>query len=355
MISKKDVINCFFKLALISIKNEKGVPNFNIVFNSNINDLISDMNIDTSYINISKNSDEMLPTMYIEDSNLFFDYLTNIINSLIELRYFYTPIVKESVLCYQVLTRIWMRMDNNDFNDVISFLQKQLDFIRDDTFLGYRYPRKVDEFNGCDVICENHSNTTWDETDSSLYFFINDKEATHSLSSVYYGIRYENNEKVCYIYAVQNKNSDINKKVQRELYHLNKGIDNPNVHPNQVYTLILFINECIKNGITKIKVPKIQVLNHRFHDILSEHYKKTFQEKWTVNNIQKASEDNLIWLEFQEDLNWYHHIVDSSSKIDYLKRNKLFNLIERMKYHFDNIEFIYEDDNIKEYKLRRNI
>ena len=37
MISKKEVINCFFYQALISIKNEKEVPNFNIVFNSNIN------------------------------------------------------------------------------------------------------------------------------------------------------------------------------------------------------------------------------------------------------------------------------------------------------------------------------
>lgn len=88
MISKKEVINCFFYQALISIKNEKEVPNFNIVFNSNINDLISGMNIDTSYIDISKNSDKAFPTMYIEDSNLFFDYLTNIINSLIELRHF---------------------------------------------------------------------------------------------------------------------------------------------------------------------------------------------------------------------------------------------------------------------------
>ena len=84
-------------------------------------------------------------------------------------------------------------------------------------------------------------------------------------------------------------------------------------------------------------------------------WKKTFQEKWTYDNIQKASENNLLWLDFQEDINWYHNIVDSSSKIDYLKRDKLFNLVERMKYHFDNIEFIYEDDNIKEYSLRRNI
>lgn len=77
-----------------------------LFFNSNINDLISGMNIDTSYIDISKNSDKAFPTMYIEDSNLFFDYLTNIINSLIELRHFYSTSFDNLSLCYQVLTRI---------------------------------------------------------------------------------------------------------------------------------------------------------------------------------------------------------------------------------------------------------
>ncbi len=351
MISKKEVIKCFFNNTIKEIKEEKDVPNFNIVFMDDISPFIKDIDVDTSYLNIANNSDKSLPTMYIENSDVFFCYLTLIINSLIELRFFYTTSVNKSILCHQVLTRIWMRMDYNDFNDVISFLEKQLDFIRDDTFLGYRYAREIDKFYDRSVMCENQSNTTYDETDSSLTFYISDDESIHSLSHVDYGIRYENGEKVCYIYAVQNKGGEINKKIQRKLYHLNKGIDNPNVHPNQVYTLILFINECIKNGITKIKVPKIQVLNHRFHEILSEQYKKTFQEKWTVNNIKKASQDNLLWLEFKEDISWYRHIVDSSSKIDKLKQDKLFDLVKRMLAYFDNMTLI-SDDDIMIYKLK---
>ena len=351
MLSKKEVIKCFFSKSIKEIKEEKDVPNFNIVFMDDISLFINDIGINTSYLNISNNSDKMLPTIYIENSDVFFDYLTLIINSLIELRCFYTNSINVNILCNQVLTRIWMRMDNNDFNDVISFLEKQLDFIQDDTFLGYRYARKIDEFEGKSVICENQCNTTFDETDSSLTFYILDNECIHNLSNVHYGIREENNEKVCYIYAVQNKGGEINKKIQRKLYHLNKGIDNPNVHPNQVYTLILFINECIKNGITKIKVPKIQVLNHRFHEILSEQYKKTFQEKWTINNIKKASHDSLLWLEFKEDISWYRHVVDSSSKIDKLKQDKLFNLIKRMLVYFDNMALI-NDDDIMIYKLK---
>ena len=351
MISKNEVINCFFNSAIKDIKNEIEIPNFNIVFNDDINELINNKDYDTSYINIFKNSDKSLPTMYIEDSNLFFEYLTQIINSLIELRCFYGIHMNNSLLVYQVLTRIWLRMDNNDFNDVISFLQKQLDFICDDTFLGYRYPKEITTFNKRKVICENHNNTTYDETDSSLTFYINDVNGNHDLSHVLYGIRYENNEKVCYIYAVQNKCGDINKKIQRELYHLNKGIDNPNVHPNQVYTLILFLNLCIENNITKIKVPKIQVLNHRFHDILSESYKKTFQEKWTVEKIKKASQNDFLMIEFREDIAWYRHIVDSTSKIDMLKQDKLFNLVNRMLVYFSDMSLI-SDEDILVYKLK---
>ncbi len=351
MISKSEVINYFFNYSLKEIKEEKDVPNFNIVFKHDLNNLIKDMNIDTSYINIAYNSDKSLPFLYIENSSLFFDYLTLIINSLIEFRYYYTSYINKELLCKQLLSRIWMRMDYNDFNDVISFLEKQLDFLKDDTFLEYRFAKEIDKFNERSVICENQCNTTYDETDSSLTFYIIDKENIHNLSNVHYGIRYEYNEKVCYIYAVQNKGREINKKIQRELYHLNKGIQFPNVHPNQVYTLILFINECIKKGITKIKVPKIQVLNHNFHEILSKNYKITFHEKWTTNNINKASKDNLLWLEFREDISWYHHIVDSAFKIDELKQDKLFNLVNRMLIYFDNMSLI-SDDDIMVYKLK---
>ena len=208
----------------------------------------------------------------------------------------------------------------------------------------------INSFHNKEVYAYNKINRTWDEADNSMSFFIKG-EPNHELSDVFYGIRHENDEKVCYIYAVQNKSRKINKKIQRKLYHLNKGIDNPNVHPNQVYTLILFINECIKNGITKIKVPKIQVLNHRFHEILSEQYKKTFHEKWTINNIKEASHDNLLWLEFEEDISWYRHIVDSSSKIDKLKQDKLFDLVKRMLAYFDDMTLI-SDDDIMIYRLK---
>lgn len=352
MINKKEVIKCFFNNAIKEIKEEKEVPNFNIVFMDDINSFIKDMDIDTSYLNITNNSDETLPTMYIENCDVFFDYLTKIINSLIELREEYFEEVNPYSLTKSLLKRIWLRMNNNDFQDVISFLQQQYMFIKDRTFIEYKSLKMINSFHNKEVYAYNKINRTWDEADNSMSFFIKG-EPNHELSDVFYGIRHENDEKVCYIYAVQNKSRKINKKIQRKLYHLNKGIDNPNVHPNQVYTLILFINECIKNGITKIKVPKIQVLNHRYHEILSKKCEREFKNKWNYTSIIETFENPIKKRQYESDKELYSHFVDMENKIDQLKRNKLFLLVDRMKYYFDNIEFIFEDDNIKEYELRR--
>ncbi len=337
-----EVMNLFDEVLPI-IKSEIEVPSFNIVFN----------NIDKTYNNLSKNEiDETKQTIYVADTTMFFDYLTKIINSLIELREEYFEEVNPYSLTKSLLKRIWLRMNNNDFNDIISFLQQQLMFIEDRTFIEYKSLKMINSFYNREVYAYNKINRTWDETDNSMSFYIKG-EPNHELSDVFYGIRHENDEKVCYIYAVQNKSRKINKKIQRKLYHLNKGIDNPNVHPNQVYTLILFINECIKNGVTKIKIPKVQVLNHRYHEILSKKCEKDFKNKWNYVRILETFENPIKKRQYENDKKLYSHFVDMENKIDQLKRNKLFLLVDRMKYYFDNIEFIFEDDNIKEYELRR--
>ena len=342
-VNKNEIMKLFNEVLPI-INSEIEVPSFNIVFND----------IDSTFNNLSRNiiDDNNKKTIYVYDTKIFFEYLTQIINSLIELRENHFEEDNPYTLSISVLKRIWMRMDNNDFNNVISFLHKQLDFIKDETFNNYISPKSIDLFNDYEVYAYNKMNRTWDETDSSMSFYIKGAP-NHDLSDIFYGIRCENNEKVCYIYAIQNKGKSINKKIQRELYHLNKGVTNPNVHPNQVYTLILFINMCIKNNITKIKIPKIQVLNHRYHEILSSKCKKDFENKWNYNTILETFENPIKKRQYEYDKKLYSHFVNSENKIDYLKRDKLFSLIERMKYYFDNIEFIDESEDIKEYKLRR--
>ncbi len=341
-VTKNEVIDLFNEVLLI-IKSEIEVPSFNIVFN----------NINKSYSNLSKNEiDESKKTIYVYDTDTFFEYLTLIINSLIKLREEYNEKINVHSITVSVLKRIWLRMNNNDFDDVLSFLHQQLIFLNDRTFNAYKTPVLINHFNNNEIYAYNKLNRTWDETDTSMSFYIKGNP-NHELSDVFYGIVDENDEKICYIYAVQNKAKITNKKIERSLYCLNKGIESFNVHPNQVYTLILFINECIKNGITKIKVPKIQVLNHRYHELLSKKCKRNFTNKWSYVSILETFDNPIKRNQYELDKKLYSHFVDMENKIDYLKRDKLFNLVDMMKYYFDNIEFIFEDDNIKEYVLRR--
>ena len=116
---------------------------------------------------------------------------------------------------------------------------------------------------------------------------------------------------------------------------------------------ILLLNTSLIDLIKKIKVPKIQVLNHRYHEILSKKCEREFKNKWNYTSIIETFENPIKKRQYESDKELYSHFVDMENKIDQLKRNKLFLLVDRMKYYFDNIEFIFEDDNIKEYELRR--
>ena len=81
------------------------------------------------------------------------------------------------------------------------------------------------------------------------------------------------------------------------------------------------------------------------------HFNTEEEAEKAINKIKEASHDNLIWLEFEEDISWYRHIVDSSSKIDKLKQDKLFDLVKRMLAYFDDMTLI-SDDDIMIYRLK---
>ena len=80
-----------------------------------------------------------------------------------------------------------------------------------------------------------------------------DDETSHNLSSVRYGLREEDGKRVCYIYALQNNIHPYaltNRRIQRKIFEMFKN--NYDVHPNQVYTMYLFLKE-LKNIINYYK------------------------------------------------------------------------------------------------------
>lgn len=376
MIDFKELIELFILRTLPSIKSEKEIPNINFIFDNNSIELFNYVmehpfrkkdvwteDITSKDLEITKEINNMNPnsnTIIIDDGVSFFDYLTSIVNEHLKLfkEYEYTLMIRSTTM--SLLTRIWLRMDDNDFNDVISFLKKELDFYKDRTLDKYRTEIYISSYEGIDSYAECNINESWDETTRSMNFRLENSGESHTISRVLYDIRSENGIKVCYIYGVQNNLFNItNKRIERKLYKLNKGIDNPKVHPNQLYSLILFLEILKKEGITTIKVPKNQTLSYGYHKILSNNEKSNFKAKWPTKKVRKIyssdDEDSINKRhEYELDKEWFKHIVGKENTIERLKTDKLFELLRRLCLYDPSFEFVGispNNDEILVYKL----
>lgn len=378
MIDFKELIELFILRTLPSIKSEKEIPNINFIFDNNSIELFNYVmehpfrkkdvwteDITSKDLEITKEINNMNPnsnTIIIDDGVSFFDYLTSIVNEHLKLfkEYEYTLMIRSTTM--SLLTRIWLRMDDNDFNDAISFLKKELDFYKDRTLDKYRTEIYISSYEEIDSYAECNINESWDETTRSMNFRLENSGESHTISRVLYDIRSENGIKVCYIYGVQNNLFNItNKRIERKLYKLNKGIDNPKVHPNQLYSLILFLEILKKEGITTIKVPKNQTLSYGYHKILSNNERSNFKAKWPAKKVRKIyssdDEDSINKRhEYELDKEWFKHIVGKENTIERLKTDKLFELLRRLCLYDPSFEFVGispNNDEILVYKLRK--
>lgn len=353
----KEIIELFVYRTIKEIKSESEVPKVNFLFDEK--DLywfehVKDYPFkkegywtpdikeeDIKKVTPEENQDKSCPTIVVKDALAFFDTLTKIVNSYVHLSAVYGIKQDARALAICMMRRIWLRMGDKDFNHVEEFLQKQLQFIENEKFDENRFKSKVREFNQYAIFIGTGLNATYDETTRNMHFTITDKEKeNYDLPYIYYEV---DKDDICYIYAVQNKrNNKQNKKIERNLYKLNKGIENPNVHPNQVYAMLLFINYVKEKGITQIRVPKLQVLSYRYHQLLSEKTKKDFEKDWDADTLENLKylpkwEQEIKMKKYEHDRLWYSHVVGKEESIHKAKTEGLFNLMERMKYHIPDI------------------
>ena len=334
-IEYKELIELFAIRTIDELKSGKECPKLNIALEQDGILLLNEvkdypfrlkgywtMDIDDDVIkkfSYENNCDENLLTLHIRDSREFFRLLTEITNKALYLHWLYMPI-DEREYCMNILRRIWLRMSPNDFNDVIGFLKRQLSFVNNNWQFNLkgRNHHKVDEFYGRNVSAGYYVSNTYDETFYEVDFRIinlNQEESQHSLARVRYGITEEDNEKVCYIYALQNiKHPYRNKVIERQLYKRFAKNDY-GVHPNQIYAMYLFLKELQKSGINKVKLPLLQVLNYDYHEIM-------YKEK--------------------------DDVIDRCDKISKLKTEKLLMVMEVMQELFEDFLRLNDLDTISD-------
>lgn len=338
-IEYKELIELFATRTINDLKSGKKYPKLNILLEQDGLDLLKEVkenpfklegywtlnisNDDIEKFLYENNCDENYLTLHIKDSKLFFKLLTEIVNRALchKLQFHY---VDEREYCMYILERIWLRMGPNDFCDVIGFLEKQLDFLKNDWLydgnsVNYKH---ITQFFGNKVFAIYNLASTYDETFYKVEFSVSnntDDETSHNLSSVRYGLREEDGKRVCYIYALQNNIHPYaltNRRIQRKIFEMFKN--NYDVHPNQVYTMYLFLKELKKHGINKVKIPLLQVLNYPYHEIM-------YENKNDIMDVNKRCD-----------------------MISELKTEKLLRIMEVMKELFEDFTSLNDLDTVSD-------
>lgn len=350
----KEIIELFAERVIYEIKNGRDVPNINFKFHEDGLDFFNDVkdnphelkgyytpNILDVDIEKIMTQDEGVLTIDIPDAYRFFYLLTELVNASLELNEKYGYPELERGYAMYFMRRIWLRMGIEDFVTVYNFLEKQLEFINNDLLDTYDYTQ-VDEFNDYKVKMRTYCNPTWDESNRSMVFSITDEKEDYELPHILYDLDKDNN---CYIYGVQGAKCCTNsKKIERKLYKINKGIENPNVHPSKVHALLYFINELKKKGITTIVVPSIQVLNYDYHIILTE---RAREDVIRLSNLMATYYSTTsLDREYERAVNWFNKLNNNEDKISYLKTEELFNLMYRITEHDPDIRVV-NDVNIQ--------
>ena len=357
-----EVVELFVHSIVLDIMlEEEQTPRFNIIFSDECLEWLRELlknpfkkdgywipnmtDVDIKRLERENQCFSGCPTVIVKDYKLFFKLLTDICNEQVGLYYDYGSDISARAVSLVILRKIWLRMGPDDFFDVELFLSKQLQFIKNREFDNPDEEIYLKNYNGYKITYEVEMCEMWCESTRRIEFKIYDGMEYHSLPKVYYDICSENGELVCYISAVQNGYDRKRiKYIERELYKLNSGIDDSKVHPNKVMALKLFYEMLSLYNINHIKVPIVQVLSHRYHEILSMEVKEEFEKKWNSKKLERMDrlkdstdvydkkEYERLCRKYENDKINYNRFVDREDFISMNKIEGLINLFIHMSY-----------------------
>ena len=365
-ITKEEVIECFVSTLYSELLNNQSMDSIKFHFNEDGYKLFEEVKnnpteqskkygtviIDTNIDYMKNNNVESEINININDASLFFDKLTELINLYGDNVHKYLGMTdKRALLMNYYKSGLWLKMTPYDFMNIYGFLDRQINFIKNDYIFdellakkeGFSKTNMIDKYMDYDIIASKWDNTIWFETMTNMKLELIDRknDSSYPLPVIHYGI--DNN--TCYIYALQQKNKDKkDKKIERDLYKLNSGIDNPNIHPSFVLALHTFIKMLKEKGITDIKVPLLEVLSYSFHKSIGDTSKDIFERRWNNKNINNLDEDEKY--SYEIDKQDYEKFAGKEDFISRAKVDNLVNLFLREKEQYDDI-----DIEVSEYML----
>ncbi len=295
------------------------------------------------------------PVVEITDYKRFFGNLSKLMNMK------YDVVERQNLLKF-----IWLRMTPDDFKNPEDFLEKNINILKDRTFIDYLEEKTIDVpfFKDYKVTAFTHNTYYFNESINDMEFTISNDEVGVKLPVVRYGIYEKNGEKVCEIGSIQHITSNyydskmiqLEKKVDRLKYKLNKDVSEYykyKVEPKSLISLLLFVGMLKEKGINKIIVPAMYPLANLYHIKRVECYKTFLRGRWTKETAKTENS------KFRQEVK----LLDKIDRIDEIsasKTNNLLRLFERLLYHLDGstitnypgevsnyFEFTFNTDSIK--------
>lgn len=272
----------------------------------------------------SNGSLNYIPTLKVNNINLFIKLINYICYKYNEIYNFDKFIKKygEYTCIKNVLLTILSNARYIDYEKPIEYLYKVIGFLYDETLDNYYLiSNEIECLNNSKIILESNRDNFGYETTKIFNISLNKEDNKYNLPSINYAIK----DNVCYIYSIQNKNKNIDneytKYIKRKLYKINKNVSDSRDYDNQenilsptpsfVLALSIFLNILKNNGINLI----------RFITFMPDRY------------FEKIGSDFDV------------------TKIQYNLTQKLYYLIERIKYHY-NIDINYPIfENINLYNI----
>lgn len=311
---------------------------YNILFNTLIDDKL--INIENDI-----NGRLLIPTLNIKNKNLFDDLLIEYTKQAYK---FYKSNKYEELdehdYIKTILTLLWSNATSEDFENPLSFLKKRISFLNNNI---------NEEKNIISSLGNIYVSIKKDRVEQETPFYLNITINDNVMPMVRFGIF--NNS--VYIYAIQNvKEVDRDKKLNRQLYKVNDGIDLKNESDDNILDF-----ENLK-GITPSALVSATIALSFFKDLGYDNFiiPVLLPVRWNAKELMYERKLKKI-----EEENKEKFLQEKYAEHDKISRNlsdKFIRTFRRLEYHFDNINiyalpFIDDIDmhiNVSEFTMCNN-
>ena len=317
----------------------------------NVNYIITDPNYKGHYAKLKTIPETyglytQSPVLEINNVNDFKTALFNFIKAFVNKESSWTRPYDKNWMDIAVysMSMIWTNATNQDFSNPIDFLKRYTAFLTQDQLEDLKEAKEDRSINGIKV-WKQVSETFYErETPHSYNLYITSEDGKRIyFPSVCYGIQ----DDKAYVYAIHQIH-DKGKKNSEQLDSIRRYIKGRGVEPLGIATLMSFIEECKKRGITKIIMPD---------NFIMQYTTKNRQKESIINNLYGPTKIDKID-EFRQK---NEEQLDSNQMASL--NNRLMSMFLISKYYSTGLKFLEipgdVSDNlsvdIQNYKIGREI